>query len=47
MCLLHWVAGLGFRPLPDLETTLIRFVQGSPSSYKIHQDHIQAFLDRK
>ena len=33
--------------MPDYESTLIRFEQGKPSSYKAYTDHIQAFLQRK
>ena len=36
--------GMGFRPMPDHRTTLIRFEQGKPSSYKPYADHIQAYL---
>lgn len=39
--------GLSLRPQPDLKTTLVRFIQGDPSSYKVHLDHIQTFLERK
>jgi sodium/potassium-transporting ATPase subunit beta len=38
--------GMGFRPMPDVDSTLIRFEQGKPSSYKIYTDHIQAFLEQ-
>jgi len=38
--------GMGFRPMPDVDSTLIRFEQGNPSSYKIYTDHIQAFLEQ-
>ncbi len=37
--------GMGMRPNPQYQSTLIRFVQGRPSSYKMYTDHIQAFLD--
>ena len=37
--------GMSFRPQPDYRSTLIRFVQGRPSSYKKYTDHIQAFLE--
>ncbi|XP_013412380.1 sodium/potassium-transporting ATPase subunit beta [Lingula anatina] len=36
--------GIGFRPIPDIRTTLIRFEQGKPSTYKAYVDHIQATL---
>lgn len=36
--------GMGFRPIPDSRTTLVRFEQGKPSSYKPFADHIQAYL---
>lgn len=38
--------GMGFRPMPDQRTTLIRFEQGKPSSYKPYADHIQAYLEQ-
>ena len=38
--------GIGMRPLPQYDTTLIRFQQGKPSSYKPYTDHLQAFLLR-
>jgi len=38
--------GMGFRPMPDIDSTLIRFEQGKASSYKIYTDHIQAFLQQ-
>lgn len=42
--LLQGLPSLGFRPQPDLRTTLIRFVQGQPFSYKPYSDHIQTLL---
>lgn len=42
--LLAGLPALGFRPMPDLRTTMIRFVQGQPFSYKPYSDHIQALL---
>ena len=42
-----FLAGMGFRPMPDVDSTLIRFEQGKASSYKMYTDHIQAFLERK
>ena len=44
--LLQMNPGLGFRPMPDMETVLVRFEQGKPSTYKMYTDHIQAFLDQ-
>lgn len=37
--------GMGFRPQPDIETTLIRFEQGKPESYGVYTKHIHAYLD--
>lgn len=37
--------GMGFRPVPEYQSTLVRFVQGRPSSYKRYTDHIQAYVD--
>lgn len=42
--LLQGLPSLGFRPMPDYRTTMIRFVQGQPFSYKPFSDHIQALL---
>lgn len=44
-CLLF--TGMGFRPMPDVTTTLVRFEQGKPESYKVFTDHIQSYLDRE
>jgi sodium/potassium-transporting ATPase subunit beta len=41
--LMGWPS-LAFRPMPNYRTTLIRFEQGKPASYKIFSDHIQAYL---
>lgn len=41
--LLGWPS-LGFRPMPDYRTTLIRFEQGKPASYKPYSDHIRGYL---
>ncbi|KAI0228080.1 Sodium/potassium-transporting ATPase subunit beta-2 [Lamellibrachia satsuma] len=38
--------GLGYRPVPSVDTNLVRFIQGMPSSYKLYTDHIQAYLDQ-
>lgn len=43
---LQEIPGLAYRPVPDFETNLIRFIQGQPSTYKPYTDHIQAFLDQ-
>jgi sodium/potassium-transporting ATPase subunit beta len=42
--LLQGLPSLGYRPMPDYRTTMIRFVQGQPYSYKPFSDHIQALL---
>ena len=42
--LLQGLPSLGFRPMPDQRSTMIRFVQGQPFSYKPYSDHIQALL---
>ncbi|BFZ06065.1 hypothetical protein BsWGS_09104 [Bradybaena similaris] len=36
--------GLGFRPQPDVTTTLVRFVKGDGSSYVHYLDHIEAYI---
>lgn len=36
--------GLSMRPVADFESTLIRFIQGKPSTYKSFADHIGTFL---
>jgi len=41
--LMGWPS-LGFRPMPNFRTTLIRFEQGKPASYKIFSDHIMAYV---
>lgn len=41
--LMEWPS-LAYRPMPNYKTSLIRFVQGQPSSYKPYADHIQAYL---
>jgi len=41
--LMGWPS-LAFRPMPNFRTTLIRFEQGKPASYKPFSDHIQAIL---
>ncbi|VDI44568.1 sodium/potassium-transporting ATPase subunit beta [Mytilus galloprovincialis] len=35
---------LGFRPLPDSSTTLIRFIKGNKRQYSILQDNLEAYL---
>lgn len=42
--LLQGLPSVGYRPMPDHRTTMIRFVQGQPFSYKPFSDHIQALL---
>ena len=37
---------MGFRPMPDITSNLIRFEQGKEESYRIYADNIQAYLDR-
>ncbi|XP_048745735.1 probable sodium/potassium-transporting ATPase subunit beta-3 [Ostrea edulis] len=37
--------GLGFRPIPDVQSTLVRFVKADASTYSPYTDHIQAFLE--
>ncbi|XP_064638471.1 sodium/potassium-transporting ATPase subunit beta-2-like [Lineus longissimus] len=36
--------GIGFQPMPNHESTLIRFYSGKKGSYKIYTDYLQAFL---
>lgn len=43
--LLGWPS-LAIRPMPDFHTTMIRFEQGRPHSYKPFSDHVQAVLDQ-
>ena len=33
--------------MPDIESNLVRFIQGKPETYKPFTDHVQAFLERK
>lgn len=37
--------GMGFRPMPDVESTLVKFKQGVPDNYGEYVEHIQDFLD--
>ncbi|KAK3096049.1 hypothetical protein FSP39_022525 [Pinctada imbricata] len=37
--------GMGFRPLPDVGTTLVRFVKADASTYSPYTDHIEAYLE--
>lgn len=39
--------GLAFRPLPDVESTLIRFNKARASTYTPYVDHIESFLQCK
>ncbi|XP_005111041.1 sodium/potassium-transporting ATPase subunit beta-2 [Aplysia californica] len=36
--------GMGFRPQPDVTSTLIRFVKGDGSTYVHYLDHIEAYI---
>ncbi|KAL5005399.1 hypothetical protein ScPMuIL_018855 [Solemya velum] len=36
--------GLGFRPMPDVGTTLIRFEKSDPTTYTMHIDNIESYL---
>lgn len=45
--LFFFSAGLGFRPIPDVQTTLVRFVKADASTYSPYTDHIQAYLECK
>ncbi|XP_067668767.1 sodium/potassium-transporting ATPase subunit beta-1-like [Haliotis asinina] len=38
------VPGLGFRPMPDSMSTVIRFVKGDASTYTQYLDHLEAYL---
>lgn len=38
-------AGMGFRPMPDVESTLVKFQQGEPKTYEKYINHIQDFID--
>ena len=40
-------AGMGYRPMPYVDSTLIRFSQGQPHTYKILIDSIERYLDGK
>lgn len=37
--------GMGFRPMPNVESTLIKFSAGNPSTYAKHIKNLQALLD--
>lgn len=37
--------GMGFRPMPNIESTLIRFKQGLKEEYKVYTDHIDNYLE--
>jgi len=37
--------GMGYRPQPDVETTLIRFEQGKPESYEVYTDGLRSALE--
>ena len=36
--------GIGFRPQPNIHSTVIRFVKGDGATYVHHLDHIEAYL---
>jgi sodium/potassium-transporting ATPase subunit beta len=36
--------GMGFRPMPNLESTLVKFTQGDPDSYEKYVEHISDYL---
>jgi len=38
------IAGMGYRPMPYIDSTLIRFEQGQPDSYRPLVDSIERFL---
>jgi len=40
-------AGMGYRPMPYIDSTLIRFRQGRPETYKSLVDSIDDYLKRK
>lgn len=35
------------RPMPLFDSTMIRFSQGKPSSYRPYTDHLEAFMKSK
>jgi len=37
-------AGMGYRPMPYVDSTLIRFDQGRPQTYKILVDSMERYL---
>ena len=41
------VVGMGYRPMPYIDSTLIRFKQGQPDSYKTLIDSIDNYLEGK
>ena len=41
------LTGMGYRPQPDFERTLIRFEQGKPESYNAYTEHLQTYLQSK
>ena len=36
--------GIGFRPQPNIHSTVVRFVKGDGATYVHHLDHIEAYL---
>lgn len=47
MILLCYIVGMGFRPMPNVESTLVRFVKGDASTYSMLTDHIEGYLQCK
>jgi len=41
------VAGMGYRPMPAIDSTLIRFKQGVPDTYKSLVGSIDSYLKGK
>ncbi|GFO28483.1 sodium/potassium-transporting ATPase subunit beta-like [Plakobranchus ocellatus] len=38
------VPGMGFRPQPDVSSTLIRFIKGDATTYYHYLDHIESYI---
>ena len=43
----YYFTGMGFRPMPKIDSTLIKFHQGNPESYKKYTENIKTFLKSK
>lgn len=43
--LIKFNPGMGYRPQPDVERTLIEFKQGQPETYQHYIDNLQSFLE--